>query len=246
MLIRLATGSYALEERIQLDGSLTVSELTISADGDASISGPSQSSSRQLSGTDDGGLGGTPLLEINTLDQVRINLHGVVFEHSLNGPAIAVRGGQVWIDGCAFVRNEHSGALRVLGGTVRISNSRFEANSFLDGDGGALDATNGTLSLLNATFRANRAQRGGALHVSGAATRVNILHSQFTGNVATREGGAVAVDAATVTLGNQTSLVRNTAPVGASVTLHTGLAAYVLPAPLGHWIASTFTCRWYR
>ena len=59
-------------------------------------------------------------------------------------------------------------------------------------------------------------------------------------------GGALAVSGATVTLSNGTLLTSNSAPAHASVSLASGAVVYALPAPLGHWIASSFLCAWYR
>ena len=93
----------------------------------------------------------------------------------------------------------------------QILNTTFTGNSKAGGDGGVLAAYGGHVAISQSVFESNEAGRGGALFVDGAH----------------------------VTLEDRTQLDNNAATVeGASVYAMSGSVRYLLPAKLGHWVAS--------
>lgn len=106
----------------------------------------------------------------------------------INGPPVLFRN-------CLFRNNKSSdkgGGLQVLGGTVGISDSRFEHNSTTS-DGGAIWAS-GPLTVTNSQFISNSAQaNGGALHVGEFAfdNSLYAVGNLFQQNQAGGNGGAI-------------------------------------------------------
>jgi hypothetical protein len=163
-----------------------------------------------------------------------------------DAPAISVYGATLTIEQCTFRSNAGS-ALHINGGDVRIRSSAFVSNGGLSiVQGGAIRASAGQVLIEQSSFDGNRASTGAALHASGAVI-LTVLQSTLASNRAAQSGGAFYVtDSARVLLGRMTLLEDNSAPElgGASVYLD-GTAArvdYVLPAPLGHWVANSVHC----
>ena len=161
---------------------------------------------------------------------------------------MAVYGGSgVTFDRCTFEANALP--LLIRGGEVSVRRSHFTSNGGLHARGGAILADgDGFLSIDASSFDANTAEEGGAIYASGAST-LSIRNTTFLRNNAHgaggRAGGALRVaGSATVILREGTRLSR-AAPDVNNTLLVTGTAsrvAYVLPAPLGHWIANALTC----
>ena len=159
------------------------------------------------------------------------------------GAVIDVDGGDlVSFDGCVFEGNTL--ALRVASGTVAVRNSTFRANGMLTAEGGAIRAEGTSSILIDSTlFGGNLAGEGGAIHASGSAS-LTISRTNFTANNASRGGAVSVLGSAVMVLRDQTRLHSNSARESASTLRIDGAArvVYVLPAPLGHWIASTVVC----
>ena len=93
----------------------------------------------------------------------------------------------VW--GTTFARPK-GGAIRLSSGSLTMTNSRFDNNVNLGGDGGAVDvAFDGTVSVSNCSFVRNVAKRndiwtgfGGGMTINAA--RIVITNSLFDGNIA--------------------------------------------------------------
>ncbi len=125
------------------------------------------------------------------------------------GGAIAMRGGQLTVQGAWFSSNRcmgaHSdaggGAIRVTGvnGGATISNSRFSGNKCANG--GAVSSLQTPLRITGSTFTGNTATghgassgkggNGGAVYFDGTAQNVTISKSTITGNKAPEGGPAV-------------------------------------------------------
>ena len=106
---------------------------------------------------------------------------------------------------------------------------------------GALHVAGGVVTVLDSTLKNNVAARGAAAHVTGG--RLTFVRCNITGNNATEAGGALAIDAGSVLLANQTLLHGNIAPSGALAALNVnGSLAYGLPAPRGYWIEDSAVC----
>ena len=125
------------------------------------------------------------------------------------GGAIAMRGGQLTVDGAWFSSNRcvsaHSdaggGAIRVTGmrAGATITNSRFTGNRCANG--GAVSSLQAPLRISGSTFTDNTATgsgassgsggNGGAVYFDGTAQDVRVAGSTMTGNVAPEGGPAV-------------------------------------------------------
>jgi len=181
-----------------------------------------------------------------------VRLYSLNIRASNAAPAVEGRGSTVHIENCSFVSNNGS-AIVVVGHPpsglvhVTIRSCVFRGNGQSDASGGAIRVdgpSRGTTVVIDSSsFTANRAHQGGALWVGGRAL-VQVLRCLFESNTATDRGGALFVNGnALVAAGSGTLLAHNVANDGRSAFLSDqGSAAYVLPAPLGHWVSSTVSC----
>ena len=163
-------------------------------------------------------------------------------------PALVTSAAALSILRCTFANNTAEGAVRIERGSVHVAESVFESNSAPDGRGGAISVGGGgQLVLRGSIFSRNSARWGGALHVRGNTSSVEMVGCTILHNAADSAGGAIATDdGGNVLMSNRTLLRGNAGPAGASISHRGGLLAYVLPAPLGFWVASTIPCRIYR
>ena len=135
-----------------------------------------------------------------------------------------------------FVRHASLGALRISAGRAELHGVKF--TKLLSG---ALVVDGGTTVITNCEFSFNSANNGTAALVrSGVLT---LAGSLIEHNRASGAGGALAVEGGSVLL-TGTVLRNNSAPSGGMLFLASGPGSvtYGLPAPLGHWITTTFLC----
>ena len=129
----------------------------------------------------------------------------------------------------------------------QVSSSSFLTNSAPSGGGGGVSLVSGDVALRDSLLSGNMARWGGALYLQGNASRAQVASCTISDNLATESGGGIATDdGANLILSNQSLLSGNAAPVGAALSHWGDVLAYVLPAPLGRWVASTIPCRIYR
>ena len=172
-------------------------------------------------------------------------LVGITFSNVSGAPAVHVAGGVLEMQSTTLANAAGLGGLLISAGRVHAVGSAFSGN-VAPFSGGAVRATGGATSLLNCTLSGNLARSGSAIAVSGDATRVTVTGSLLQGNIA-RERGTLHVLGGGVMLEAGTRFVGNTAGGGGHSISHTnGRIVYGLPTPLGHWLASTFRCIWYR
>ena len=159
-------------------------------------------------------LRGSILVETNSsVELVNCTCYG----HDQLNPGLQVESGVVELTGVGL-HSFGAGAVRVAGGTVRITSS---------------------------TLSRNNASHGGAAYQSGGV--LVISDSLLEQNAARLAGGAVAVYGGIALLANQTLLQANTAPAGASTFLgDAGTLSYGLPAPIARWIFPVFDCQPFR
>jgi hypothetical protein len=158
---------------------------------------------------------------------------------------ISIHGGVVSIENCTF-RASTQTAVHIEGGAVDIQSTEFVANGGSAVRGGAIFASAGFVNIGHSRFHSNVAQHGAALYADGNASLL-VRNTIFLNNNASRSGGAMHVaGSARVRLGDMTLLLDNLAPEGfGRSALVAGVGSrvlYVLPAPLGHWVANTFIC----
>lgn len=106
-----------------------------------------------------------------------------------------IRGGNA--NGAPVTRG---GGLLVTGGMPTIENCTFTSNDAVDG--GAFACVSTTTRVMSSRFFGNRAGRGAGAFIVGGSTTA-FINSVFAGNAATiTGGGAIAADAAAITLQN--------------------------------------------
>ena len=124
--------------------------------------------------------------------------------------------------------------------------------------GGAIRVLGGELRVDNSSFVENEARTGGAVHVDNPLTVAILERVSATGNKARETGGAFNVLDGYLRFQNS-SLVNNRAGLawvgsvnnsansrGHSVFRGGGQVTYLFPAPLGHWVKDTISCEWIR
>ncbi len=116
---------------------------------------------------------------------------------SFGGVAFIENTSTVTFNTCTFSNNSATeGVIYNEGSTLNITNSTFQANSSVNGNGGALYSVNdgadaATTTVNNSSFNSNTAsQNGGASYDTGDAT-TTFSNCNFSGNSA-QNGGAVA------------------------------------------------------
>ena len=136
---------------------------------------------------------------------VIVNINGCEFKNNtcLNGAVIAVsHDASVYVDNSKFIDNKciliqsTGGAIYVLDGYLKVSNSEFINNTACDG-GAIWIGYPGTADIINSTFTDNIAYNttlvmggGGAIYTKG---KTNIVNSSFIRNHADLYGGAVYI-----------------------------------------------------
>jgi len=150
----------------------------------------------------------------------------------------------VTIRNCSFHSNRASGIVVRSGSQVAIHSSSFQDNGDANINGGAVHIDGGRVWIESTVFRGNTAVKGGALYV-GPQASVHIYSCSFVENSATEHGGALYImgNSTRVAFADRTRLSRNTARRGSTLFLgQDSTAAYVLPAPMGFWVANTQKC----
>ncbi|WP_405265086.1 Ig-like domain repeat protein [Methanobrevibacter sp.] len=136
---------------------------------------------------------------------VIVNIDGCEFRNNtcLNGATIAIsHGASVYVDNSRFVDNKciliqsTGGAIYVLDGYLKVSNSEFVNNTACDG-GAIYVGYPGTVDIINSTFTDNIAYNGtvvlgggGAIYTKGMT---KIVNSSFIRNYADLYGGAIYI-----------------------------------------------------
>ena len=136
---------------------------------------------------------------------VVVNIDGCEFRNNtcLNGATIAIsHGASVYVNGSRFIDNKciliqsTGGAIFVLDGYLKVTNSEFINNTACDG-GAIWVGYPGTADIINSTFVENVAYNttivlggGGAIYTKGVT---NIENSTFIRNYADLYGGAIYV-----------------------------------------------------
>ena len=167
-------------------------------------------------------------------------------EANSSGGAIAIRGGSADIATCTFIGNSaggDGGALHIIGGAVRLyAGTLLADNRAFNGGALSLQFWQVTVDIEEATLRNNTAAAaGGALFVAAGVVRV--IDSDIEENTAGSAGGAAFINVGTLMLMDGAAMMGNVAPVGSAASVGVGELRYILPAPLGHWIAAAKTCR---
>ncbi|HEU5421832.1 MAG TPA: hypothetical protein VFV41_29415 [Streptosporangiaceae bacterium] len=118
--------------------------------------------------------------------------------------AITVNGPQVTINKLRMSdfdgAGTNPGALRNVGGTVTVTNSRFTRNEGTDG-GAVQNTSNGSFTASATTFAGNEGTNGGAFHNRGGATASFSQCSFFGNEASTGGGGAIYVSSGHVSTG---------------------------------------------
>ena len=135
------------------------------------------------------------------------------------GAAIYARGGSLTLDRVNITGNQaqidhNGGGVYYDGGTHKISNSTFSANTAYQG--GGIFNTRGILTILNSTISGNSANTNGGGAVPGNATLRNVT---ITNNSASF-GGGISTFAGMLDFGN-TIVAGNTATTGAGPEIST-------------------------
>jgi hypothetical protein len=230
-------GTYALSPLV-ISSQALASEVTIRAVGDVRLqpsAGTSSEGGRLLQSSSHS----QALMQI-LRDAPPVRMYGLRFQNSTGAPAVESRGSSVHMEACSFVHND-GGAVVV--GTASIERPDFQVHATMRScefrDNGHPSGSNGgairahwRVEIYNSTFAGNRALNGGAMWIGDEAivqVRTSLFNSNEA-NQATGRGGAIFIDGnALVALGDQTSLLANTASAGRSVFLSTGASAsYVL------------------
>jgi len=163
-----------------------------------------------------------------------------------SGGAIAIRGGSVAMVASSFIRNSagsNGGVLHITGGVARMSEGPMLVDNRAQ-NGGAISLAqpSASVDVQDATLSNNIATTdGGALLVKAGIARV--IGGRIEANAAGREGGAASIGVGTLMLMDRAAMRGNVAPVGSAVSVGTGELRYVLPAPVGYWIAASKICR---
>lgn len=135
-----------------------------------------------------------------------VTITGMTIANSATGGggAMKINGGTISLTNMRFDGNEAAGfdggAIEIDGGTVTIDNTEFKDN-VADDDGGALEINGATVTVKNSQFTNNEAQNqaGGAIRVRGGSTLI-VEDSTFTANFSsTDDGGALSVEDASTT-----------------------------------------------
>ena len=124
--------------------------------------------------------------------------------------------GHLTIHNLKMIRGSHAvqgGAIRLLGGTLKICNSTIRDSH--TGYGGAIYSEHGTVEIENSELSANSAHFGGGAIASEDASSLAIANSIISNNVA-RAGGALSPSDGTLTLINST-VSHNSAHYGGAI-----------------------------
>ena len=159
-----------------------------------------------------------------------------------NTPAVWVVGSTLTMEGCVL-SGHAAGALRVTGDAhVTLIDCVFSENGLKTlPSGGAMYVSDlSTVIVSSSTFSHNEAIQGGAIYADRAT--LTLIASLLTYNNATDAGGGVAAIDTILLLRNTTSLAANFARSGGSLYTSGGVARYVLPAPLGHYVQAATLC----
>jgi predicted outer membrane repeat protein len=196
-----------------------------------------------------GGTTHSPFVQSGSIqesDTPDLTLDGVTIRDGLTDQGY---GGAMEIGGSVTIRNSRfthdmasggglGGAIDVLGGgTMTISNSVFENNSYAGGPGGAIYVeSGGTLTVTSTTFSGNSAggASGGAVGF-GPGTQGTFQNTTFGGNSAPTSGGAIEFDGTSLSLVNDT-FFGNSSALGASLNNASGTTTAqntIFAAPLG-------------
>lgn len=184
--------------------------------------------------------------EITAVHTGIVTFESVLFESGSTVPAIKAEGATINVVQCVF-RNNLASALRVrFAAAVTIDHSVFHNNGGESkATGGAILVDGGVTNVYDSILTRNMADDGGGIHATGGAS-IHLYRTKLEANTATTRGGALSIaESATLRFGNETKLVGNFAPVGRSMSVTcagSGCVQYVLPAPLGHWVANTRPC----
>ena len=121
-----------------------------------------------------------------------------------DGAAIKVLGGTLTVSDATFTggaATDDGGAIYSSPGLVTISGSEFTNNSAFD-LGGAVYTDGGDFIATDSVFTNNSSENGGAIYISGD---LGVARSQFSGNSANNQGGAIDMNnCATVSVSGST------------------------------------------